>query len=217
MPRRSSAPEDSASLTYRLHSIRRAPSYFANLTATNVGKRLAIVLDGKVVSAPVIREAIPSGQAQISGNFTVNDANDLSVILRAGALPAPVIVEEERTVGPLLGADSIKSGMRAGIVGILLVAGFMIFYYRLSGVVANIALILNVLLIFAGLALFRGTLTLPGIAGLILTIGMSVDANVLIYERIREELKLGQAAACCYCRRLSQGAQCYYRFQRHPR
>lgn len=166
---------------------------FANVTATNVGKRLAIVLDGKVVSAPVIREAIPSGQAQISGNFTVNDANDLSVILRAGALPAPVIVEEERTVGPLLGADSINSGMRASIIGALLVFGFMIFYYRMAGVVANIALILNMLIILAGLALFKGTLTLPGIAGLILTIGMSVDANVLIYERIREEMALGKS------------------------
>lgn len=165
---------------------------FANVTATNVGKRLAIVLDGKVVSAPVIREAIPSGQAQISGNFSVNEANDLSVILRAGALPAPVIVEEERTVGPLLGADSIRSGMNAAIIGTLLVFGFMIFYYRLAGVVANFALLLNMLLILAGLALFKGTLTLPGIAGLILTMGMSVDANVLIYERIREELKLGK-------------------------
>jgi SecD/SecF fusion protein len=166
---------------------------FANVTATNVGKRLAIVLDGKVVSAPVIREAIPSGQAQISGNFTVNDANDLSVILRAGALPAPVIVEEERTVGPLLGADSIRSGMRASLIGALLVFAFMIFYYRLAGVVANIALILNVLIILAGLAMFKGTLTLPGIAGLILTIGMSVDANVLIYERMREEMALGKS------------------------
>ena len=165
---------------------------FANVTATNVGKRLAIVLDGKVVSAPVIREAIPSGQAQISGSFTVNDANDLSVILRAGALPAPVIVEEERTVGPLLGADSIKSGIRATVIGALLVFLFMIMYYRLAGLVANFALALNLLIILACLSLFKGTLTLPGIAGLILTIGMSVDANVLIYERIREELKLGK-------------------------
>lgn len=166
---------------------------FANVTAANVGKRLAIVLDGKVVSAPVIREAIPSGQAQISGNFTVNEANDLSVILRAGALPAPVIVEEERTVGPLLGADSIKSGMQASIIGALLVFGFMILYYRLAGVIASMALMLNILLILAGLALFKGTLTLPGIAGLILTIGMSVDANVLVYERMREEMALGKS------------------------
>lgn len=166
---------------------------FANVTATNVGKRLAIVLDGKVVSAPVIREAIPSGQAQISGNFTVEQANDLSVILRAGALPAPVIVEEERTVGPLLGADSIRSGLKAAAIGTALVVVFMIFYYRLAGLVAVFALGLNLLLILACLALFKGTLTLPGIAGLILTLGMSVDANVLIYERMREEMALGKS------------------------
>lgn len=166
---------------------------FANVTATNVGKRLAIVLDGKVVSAPVIREAIPSGQAQISGNFTVNEANDLSVILRAGALPAPVVVEEERTVGPLLGVDSIKSGIRATVMGAALVFIFMAVYYRLAGLVACITLILNLLIILACLAMFRGTLTLPGIAGLILTIGMSVDANVLIYERMREEMRLGKS------------------------
>ncbi len=166
---------------------------FANVTAANVGRRLAIVLDGNVVSAPVIREAIPSGQAQISGNFTVDQANDLSVILRAGALPAPVIVEEERTVGPLLGADSIRSGIRATLIGGILVFLFMIIYYRLAGLIANLALILNLLLILACLAMFRGTLTLPGIAGLILTIGMSVDANVLIYERMREELRLGKS------------------------
>lgn len=180
---------------------------FANVTATNVGKRLAIVLDGKVVSAPVIREAIPSGQAQISGNFTVEQANDLSVVLRAGSLPAPVVVEEERTVGPLLGADSISSGMRASIIGVILVMVFMVLYYRLAGLVANFALMLNVLIILACLALFKGTLTLPGIAGLILTIGMSVDANVLIYERIREELALGKslraAIASGYHRALS--------------
>jgi SecD/SecF fusion protein len=166
---------------------------FANVTATNVGKRLAIVLDGNVVSAPVIREAIPSGQAQISGNFSVNDANDLAVILRAGALPAPVIVEEERTVGPLLGADSIKSGLKATLMGAFLVFAFMALYYRLAGMIAIVTLTLNLLIILACLAIFKGTLTLPGIAGLILTIGMSVDANVLIYERIREELKLGKS------------------------
>lgn len=166
---------------------------FANVTAANVGKRLAIVLDGTVQSAPVIREAIPSGQAQISGTFTVDEANDLSVVLRAGALPAPVIVEEERTVGPLLGADSIKSGIRATLIGGLLVFLFMVFYYRLAGVIADLSLALNLILILACLAMFKGTLTLPGIAGLILTIGMSVDANVLIYERMREELKLGKS------------------------
>ncbi len=166
---------------------------FANVTATNVGKRLAIVLDGKVVSAPVIREAIPSGQAQISGNFSVEQANDLSVVLRAGALPAPVVVEEERTVGPLLGADSIRTGLRAALIGTLLVIGFMILYYRLAGLIAVFAVVLNMLLILACLSLFKGTLTLPGIAGLILTLGMSVDANVLIYERMREEMSLGKS------------------------
>ncbi|MDP3730477.1 MAG: protein translocase subunit SecD [Candidatus Omnitrophota bacterium] len=165
---------------------------FYAITQANVGKRLAIVLDGKVQSAPVIREPIPSGQAQISGSFTVEEANDLAIVLRAGALPAPVIVEEERTVGPLLGADSIKAGLRATIIGGLLVFIFMIIYYRLAGVIANLALAFNLLIILACLAMFKGTLTLPGIAGLILTIGMSVDANVLIYERIREELKLGK-------------------------
>ncbi len=180
---------------------------FYVITQANVGKRLAIVLDGKVQSAPVIREPIPSGQAQISGNFTVQEANDLSIVLRAGALPAPVIVEEERTVGPLLGADSIKSGLNAAAIGTLLVVGFMIFYYRLGGVIASFALALNVLLILACLAIFKGTLTLPGIAGLILTIGMAVDANVLVYERIREELALGKslraAIAAGYHRALS--------------
>ena len=166
---------------------------FANVTATNVGKRLAIVLDDKVVSAPVIREAIPSGTAQISGNFSVEQANDLSVILRAGALPAPVVVEEERTVGPLLGADSIKSGMRATFIGAILIIGFMIVYYRLAGVIATIALGLNILIMLACISLFKGTLTLPGIAGFVLTLGMSVDTNVLVYERMREEMKLGKS------------------------
>ncbi len=168
-----------------------AETFYA-ITQANVGKRLAIVLDGKVQSAPVIREPIPSGQAQISGSFTVDEANDLAIVLRAGALPAPVIVEEERTVGPLLGADSIKAGLRATLIGGLLVFIFMIVYYRLAGIIASIALSLNLLIILACLAMFKGTLTLPGIAGLILTIGMSVDANVLVYERIREELKLGK-------------------------
>ena len=180
---------------------------FYAITQGNVGKRLAIVLDGKVQSAPVIREPIPSGQAQISGNFSVQEANDLAIVLRAGALPAPVIVEEERTVGPLLGTDSINKGLKASIIGTILVIGFMILYYRLAGVIADFALVLNVLLILACLSLFKGTLTLPGIAGLILTIGMAVDANVLIYERMREELALGKtlraAIAAGYHRALS--------------
>ena len=165
---------------------------FSKLTAVNVGRRLAILLDGKVQSAPVIREPIPSGRAQISGNFSVEDANSLSVVLRVGALPAPVSVEEERTVGPLLGADSIRTGLRAAGIGALMVLAFMLFYYRLSGIVACLALMLNILFTLAALSIFKGTLTLPGIAGLTLTIGMSVDANVLIFERIREELRLGK-------------------------
>lgn len=165
---------------------------FAGVTAANVGKRLAITLDGEIRSAPVIRETIPSGQAQITGQFSADEANDLSVVLRAGALPAPVTVEEERTVGPLLGADSIKAGLNATLVGGALVFLFMIFYYGLAGLIADIAMGMNLLLILACLSLFHGTLTLPGIAGLILTIGMSVDANILIYERIREELKAGK-------------------------
>lgn len=165
---------------------------FYAITQSNVGKRLAIVLDGKVQSAPVIREPIPSGQAQISGSFSVQEANDLAIVLRAGALPAPVIVEEERTVGPLLGADSIRSGVNATVIGLLLIVGFMAIYYRLAGIIANLALILNVVLILACLAIFKGTLTLPGIAGLILTMGMSVDTNVLVYERMREEMHLGK-------------------------
>ncbi len=162
----------------------KGAAIFATVTASNVGRRLAIVLDGNVRSAPVIKEPIPSGRAQISGTFSVDEANDLSLILRA-PLPAPRIVEEERTVGPTLGADSIRSGIRAIIFGAILVVLFMLFYYRLAGFIANIAFALNLILIMAALSLFKGTLTLPGIAGLILTIGMAVDANVLIYERIR--------------------------------
>lgn len=177
-------------VSIRLNS--KGADIFAGVTAANVGKRLAIVLDGEVRSAPMIREAIPSGQAQITGNFSIDEANDLAVVLRAGALPAPVTVEEERTVGPLLGADSIKNGVRAALIGASLVFLFMILYYRLAGIVANVALGMNLLFILACLSLFHGTLTLPGIAGLILTIGMSVDANILIYERIREELNSGK-------------------------
>lgn len=166
---------------------------FSKLTADNVGKRLAIVLDGVVQSAPVIRERIPRGEGQISGNFKVADANDLAIILRAGALPAPIKIEEERTIGPLLGQDSIRAGIRATLVGGVLVLAFMVLYYFIAGLIANVALILNILYILGFMGLFHATLTLPGIAGLILTIGMAVDANVLINERIREELRLGKS------------------------
>ncbi|MCX5716107.1 MAG: protein translocase subunit SecD [Candidatus Omnitrophica bacterium] len=166
---------------------------FAKITGDNVNKRLAIVLDGVVQSAPVIRERIPRGEAQISGNFKITEANDLAIVLKAGALPAPIVIEEERTIGPLLGQDSIRSGVRATIIGGILVLMFMVVYYFAAGLVADIALLLNMLFIMGFMGLFHATLTLPGIAGLILTMGMAVDANVLINERIREELKLGKS------------------------
>ncbi len=166
---------------------------FERITEANVQKRLAIVLDGNVYSAPVIQEKIGGGKARITGSFTLEDARDLAIVLRAGALPAPVIVLEERTVGPSLGQDSINQGLNSILVGLLVVLIFMVVYYRLSGVIADVALLLNVLLIMSSLAFFGATLTLPGIAGIILTIGMSVDANVLIFERIREEIRLGKS------------------------
>jgi preprotein translocase subunit SecD len=165
---------------------------FADLTDANVGKRLAIVLDGNVHSAPQIRERIPSGRAQITGGFTSDEATDLAIVLRAGALPAPVQVLEERTVGPSLGADSIRQGIIAILASTALVFVFMLFYYRVSGVIADVALGLNLLLLMAIMAGFHATLTLPGIAGIALTIGMAVDTNILIFERIREELRGGK-------------------------
>ncbi len=166
---------------------------FAKLTEENVGKRMAIVLDDVVRSAPVIREKILGGSAQISGSFTHEDAADLAIVLRVGALPAPVDIIQNMTVGASLGQDSIKKGMTSGIFGALIVLVFMAIYYRLSGIIANIALILNILFLFTGLAILNATLTLPGIAGIILSIGMAVDANVLIFERMREEYDLGKS------------------------
>ncbi len=165
---------------------------FAQATSENVGRPFAIVLDDQVLSAPVIREPILGGSGQISGSFTVDSANDLAVLLRAGALPATLTIVEERTVGPGLGADSIRAGVTAGIIGAVLVVVFMIVAYGYLGVVANIAVTLNVVLILAVLTTLGSTLTLPGIAGIVLTIGMAVDANVLIYERIREESRSGR-------------------------
>ncbi len=165
---------------------------FGDLTEKNVGRRLAIVLDGNVHSAPVIRERIPSGQAQITGGFTAEEARDLAIVLRAGALPAPVQILEERTVGPSLGADSIRKGVISTIAGAIAVFLFMLAYYRLSGLVADVALFLNLLILLACMAAFHATLTLPGIAGIVLTIGMAVDTNILIFERIREEFRLGK-------------------------
>jgi len=167
---------------------------FERITTEHVGKRLAIVLDNTIYSAPVIRERISGGQAQITGSFTIEEARDLAIVLRAGALPAPVRIEENRTIGPSLGQDSVRKGLIAGAIGSLLVVLFMLVYYRLSGVIANVALGLNILIILAGLGYFHATLTLPGIAGIVLTIGMAVDANVLIFERIREELRTGKPA-----------------------
>lgn len=165
---------------------------FERITSEYVKKRLAIVLDDSVYSAPVIQERIAGGRAQISGSFTMEEANDLAIVLRAGALPAPVHVIQNVTVGPSLGQDSIDSGIRAAWIGTLLVIMFMAFYYRLAGVIADFALILNVVLLVGALAALNATLTLPGIAGIILTIGMAVDSNVLIFERIREELRQGK-------------------------
>jgi preprotein translocase subunit SecD len=165
---------------------------FERVTTENVKKRLAIVLDGSVYSAPVIQERIAGGRAQVSGSFSMEEANDLAIVLRAGSLPAPVNVIQNVTVGPSLGQDSIDAGIRASWVGTALVVLFMAFYYRLAGVIADFALVLNVVLLIGALAALNATLTLPGIAGIILTIGMSVDSNVLIFERIREELRLGK-------------------------
>ena len=165
---------------------------FARITEANVKRRLAIILDGRVNSAPVIQEKIGGGTARITGAFTMDDARDLAIVLRAGALPAPVDILEERTVGPSLGQDSINRGFKSMIIGGLLVIIFMIVYYRLSGVVADLTLLFNIVLLMGALTALKATLTLPGIAGIILTIGMAVDANVIIYERIREELRLGK-------------------------
>jgi preprotein translocase subunit SecD len=170
----------------------RGARLFERITGENVGKKLAIILDGNVYSAPVIRDKIGGGKAQITGSFSMDEAKDLSIVLRAGALPAPVKVLEERTVGPSLGRDSIDQGFKSMLVGGIIVLVLVAFYYRLSGLISDVALLLNIPFIMAGLAAFGATLTLPGIAGIILTIGMAVDANVLVYERIKEELRLGK-------------------------
>jgi len=162
---------------------------FGRTTTDNVGKRLAIVLDEQIISAPSINEPITSGSGIISGNFSFQEATDLALLLRSGALPTPLTVVEERTVGPDLGADSIKSGITSLIVGFTLVIFFMIYKYRIFGLIANLALIANLIMLVGVLTILEATLTLPGIAGIILTVGMAVDANVLIFERIKEELK----------------------------
>ncbi len=168
---------------------------FGDITVANVGKPFAIVLDNQVISAPVIREPILGGSGQISGSFTTEEARDLALLLRAGALPAPLTVLEERSVGPGLGADSIAAGKLASIVGMVLVVVFMGLYYGRFGLMADVALVMNMVLITAALSALQATLTLPGIAGIVLTIGMAVDANVLVFERIREELRNGRPPA----------------------
>jgi protein-export membrane protein SecD len=168
-------------------------STFGDVTGRHVNERLGIVLDNVVRMAPNIRQRISGGRAQIEGFDSIEEARDIAIVLRAGALPAPLEIIEERTVGPSLGADSIERGRRAGLLGLVVVAVFMVFYYRASGLIANLALVFNIVLILAALAAFGATLTLPGIAGLILTVGMAVDANVLVFERIREELDLGKS------------------------
>jgi len=166
---------------------------FDQVTAANVGKRFAIVLDNNIHSAPVIRERISGGSAQISGNFTEKTAADLAIVLRAGALPAPVKIIQNVTVGPSLGQDSINKGLYAGLIGVLLVVVFMAIYYKLSGLIADLGMILNILYLMGALAALGATLTLPGIAAIVLLVGMSVDSNVIIFERIREEIKLGKS------------------------
>ena len=167
---------------------------FGRYTQANIGRPFAIVLDGSVISAPVIRDAILGGSGQISGGFTVDEANELAILLRSGALPASLDIVEERTVGASLGDDSVQAGLMAGIFGLLAVIGFIIMSYGTFGVFATAALLINIALLLGALSALGATLTLPGIAGIVLTIGMAVDANVLIYERIREEVRLGKSS-----------------------
>ncbi|WP_035588372.1 protein translocase subunit SecD [Hippea jasoniae] len=166
---------------------------FAKFTATHIGKRLAIVLDNVIYSAPVIQSRIGGGRGQITGNFTLEEAHDLALVLRSGSLPAPVKILQKVTIGPSLGKISIEKGKKAMIFGALAVIIFMIFYYRLSGLLADVAMALNIVIIFGAMVMLNATLTLPGLAGIALTVGMAVDANVLIYERIREELLIGRS------------------------
>jgi protein-export membrane protein SecD len=181
-------PDDPSSLNVSFTLDRRGALVFSRFTGENIGRRIAIVLDNQVHSAPVVQSKIPGGEGRITGGFTDEEANDLAIVLRAGALPVPIDIKEERTVGPTLGRDSITLGVKAAIYGFIAVLLFMLIYYRLSGVLACAALVLNLVIVLAVLAQLHAALTLPGIAGLILTIGMAVDANVLIFERIREEL-----------------------------
>ena len=184
---RMDSQENETVVTFTLDRI--GAKRFGKATSTGIGKQLAIVLDGKIVSAPVIRDTIASGSGQISGGFTFQSATDLALLLRSGALPAPLTIIEERTVGPSLGQDSINAGMIALLIGFILVILFIFIKYKIFGLITNITLVMNLFLLIGVLTIFEATLTLPGIAGIILTVGMAVDANVLIFERIKEELK----------------------------
>ncbi len=184
----STDPGPAVSMTFN----RRGAATFARVTEESVGRRLAIILDDSVYSAPVIREPIRGGSAQITGSFTMEEATDLAIVLRAGSLPAPVEILENRTVGPSLGTDLVRKGVRATAIALMAVVAFMAVYYLLSGLVANFALALNLFLLLGVMAALGAALTLPGIAGIVLTLGMAVDANVLVFERIREELRAGR-------------------------
>ncbi len=185
-------PDDPSRLNVGFRLNRQGAIVFSRFTGENIGRRIAIVLDDKVRSAPVVQSKIPSGEGRITGLDSDEEAGDLAIVLRAGALPAPFQIVEERTVGPSLGRDSVEAGTRAAFIGFLLTLGFMVMYYKWSGALACAAMVLNLVIEMAILAKLHATLTLPGVAGLILTIGMSVDANVLIFERIREELRRGK-------------------------
>ncbi len=171
---------------------REGARMFERVTGMNVNKKLAIVLDGEVKSAPNIQERIPNGSARITGQYTENEARDLALVLKSGALPVPLVIEESRTVGPTLGYDSIRKGIMSAVIGGILIVLFMFVYYKGSGLIADLALILNLIILMAAMSMLGATLTVPGIAGIVLTIGMAVDANVLIFERIREELRAGK-------------------------
>jgi preprotein translocase subunit SecD len=176
---------------------REGARVWSRVTGAHIDDRIAVVMDNKVFSAPVVRSKIPDGRSVIEGMDSMEEAQDLAIVLRAGALPAPVEIMEERTVGPSLGKDSIRQSTFSLVLGFVVVIVFVLLYYKWSGLVAILALLLNVVFIFAVLAGFHATLTLPGIAGIILTIGMAIDANVLIFERIREELKTGKTIRAC--------------------
>lgn len=192
------APDETGqpAVTFRMNTV--GAKRFCDLSRANIGKPFAIVLDDQIISAPVIRSEICGGVGQISGGFTLQEANDLALLLRAGALPAPLTILEERTVGPSLGADSVAAGEIAALIGFVLIAGFMILAYGTFGMYAVFGLMVNVMLIFAILSGLQASLTLPGIAGIVLTMGMAVDANVLIYERIREEVHAGKSPLAAF-------------------